>query len=111
MASRMNRLRQKVSPDCPVIFTGNWPAELNKGWRWVCNLSLTDDTSEEILDDYQTAHGKNAVTVGHPFDENDMKPKPIDKLCGLYVRDVEMHVRELRRELNDDKKVEEWLTA
>lgn len=105
----MNRLRSKIDSSCPVIFRGNWPTEAAKGWRHACNISLTDGTGEDMLADYQTAHGRINVTIGQPFDENAMKPSPEPKLCGLYVRDTEDLVRELQRDLDDNKKVAKWL--
>lgn len=106
----MNRLRQKVHPDCPAIFGSTWERDHEHGWRWACNLSLTDNTGEQILTEYQTAHGKKNITIGWPFDENEFEPKSIPNLCGLYIRDVEKLVRDLNEALDNDKKVEEWLT-
>jgi hypothetical protein len=106
----MNRLRSKVDSACPIILARDWATEKERGWRWACNVSVTDSTGAEMLKDCQRVHGASNVTIGQPFDENEMKPIPIPTLCGLYVRDVEETVEALRRDLDNDKKVAKWLT-
>lgn len=108
----MYPLRQKISTGAPMIYGGNWEAEHKRGWRWVKNLRYDNDLSDakEAVDEYTLAHGSGNVTLGHPFDENQLKPGPtIPGHCGLYVRDVEELAKELVRDLSDTDLVERWL--
>jgi hypothetical protein len=49
------------------------------------------------------------VTVGHPFDLEQMKPTPQPDFCGLYVRDVEELITSLYRGMNDNVALKRWL--
>ena len=110
----MKKLRDQIDKNCPVIFIGNWPAEHAKGWRWATNIDLNKDNEPEaikIIQDYQLAHGKLNVALGHAFDKEEMQPAPLDKICGLYVRDIEDIVKKVHEDLNDTKALAKWLNG
>jgi len=108
----MKKLRDLIDTNTPVIFIGNWPSELAKGWRWAVNLDLTEEAEVvKIIQDYQIAHGRLNVALGHSFDAKEMQPVPIDKSCGLYVRDVEDLIQKVNEDMNDTKALAAWLNG
>lgn len=110
MTGDMYQLRRKLSTSCPIIYTGNWELEHNKGWRWECNVNYVDlKEAHALLDEYLDAHGRKNVTVGHPFDEDLLKPSVLEGYCGLYIRDVQDLVTTLTHDLDDLDAVERWL--
>src|SRR5437016_7305 len=94
-------LRILIDSQCPIITCGRWQTYLDEGWRWVMNLNQDADIEErQILEDYLLAHGRVNVALGHAFSQEDMMPVPSDKLVGLYVRDYDQLLHDLRRDLN-----------
>lgn len=110
MAPPLYRIRSVLSTNTPVIYPGNWEAEHRKGWRWVLNMYIHDtDDAIGLIDEYQTAHGKERVAVGQFFDTNLMRPTSEPAWCGLYLRDTEDLVRETLRDLDDLDALARWL--
>jgi hypothetical protein len=105
----MHKIAKLIDSTCPKIFQGNWQAEHAKGWRWILNLGINEEDSTETVQEYQEAHGRTNVTVGHPFDLEQMKPTPQPDFCGLYVRDVEELITSLYRGMNDNVALKRWL--
>lgn len=97
----MHQIAKLIDNSCPKIFAGNWEIEHRRGWRWVLNLGTDEEDSVETVEEYQAAHGRTNVTVGHPFDLELMKPNPHTGFCGLYVCDVEELIASLYRGIND----------
>jgi hypothetical protein len=107
----MHKIAALIDNSCPRIFEGNWQAEHAKGWRWVLNLHIQEEDAPDTVEEYQAAHGKTNVTVGHAFDLDKGTPTPEPLFCGLYVRDVEELVQSLYRGLNDTKALSRWLSG
>lgn len=110
----MKNLRDQIDTNCPVIFIGNWPTEFAKGWRWATNLDLDkakESEAVQTIQDYQIAHGKLNVALGHAFDKEAMQPASLDKICGLYVRDIEDIVKRVHEDLDNTKALAEWLNG
>lgn len=86
----MQRLRDLISTDAPVIFTGNWNKVNLEGWRWAENIpvSATIRGSDTILK-YQKEYGRDNVALGHPWSPRQFKPSPNPQQFGIYVRDLE----------------------
>lgn len=102
-------LQGLIDTKCPMIYVGNWPLEHSRGWRWVANLDLGQFDNRQLILDYQMAHGVLNVTLGHPFNEVNLKPAPILGFCGMYVRDVDDIIKQARRELADDEMMHRWM--
>ena len=108
----MKRLRNIIDTNCPIMHAGAWPVLHQRGWRFEKNLYVPEvELCIEIIDDYQKVHGPLNVTIGSPFNEEQMKPAPIPTFIGLYVRDVQDIMAELKRSLDDNDAVERWLSA
>jgi hypothetical protein len=108
----MKRLRDMIDTNCPIMHGGAWPTLHLRGWRWEKNLYVPEvEQCIAVIDDYQDVHGPMNVTIGSPFNEEQMKPAPMRTLIGLYIRDVQDIMAELRRSLDDSDAVERWLSA
>jgi hypothetical protein len=110
-SDRVKELRDLIDTNCPMIYSGNWKAENEKGWRWVINLEVEDEDSKSTIKDYQTAHGPLNVAIGHPFNEDSNRPTPATSTFGLYVRDVEDLIKDIRRDLDDPAAIASWLNG
>jgi hypothetical protein len=108
----MKRLRDMIDTNCPIMHAGAWPTLHGRGWRWEKNLYVPEvEACIEVIDDYQSVHGPLNITIGSPFNEEQLRPAPMPTFIGLYVRDVQDVVAELRRSLDDNDAVERWLSA
>lgn len=108
----MKKLRDLIDKGSPVIFVGNWKSQHARGWRWVRNIDLKDESAAlQIVKTSLKTHGKTNVAIGYAFDSESMEPAPIEKQCGLYIRDVEDIIEKARAEINSEKALEEWLAS
>lgn len=100
-----------IDTNCPMIFEGNWKVEHSNGWRFVKNLPLDDGKAKLAIKSYQEVHGVLNVAVGQPFNEHTRKPAPAMTTFGLYVRDVDDLVKDIRDSLDNPVAVASWLNG
>lgn len=97
--ANLRRLRV-ITHHAPLIQESNWSALSDQGWHWKINVKLEEYTvAVQTIKKFQTEHGRDSVTVGHPFDRNEHKPREDDLLIGIYVHDICKLVFSLQRDL------------
>ena len=107
-----NILQKLIDKSCRPVYEGRWDIQCREGWRWASNLSTQDiPLSTQVIQEYQRVHGVTNVAIGHPFNEEEMRPKsdPGGYQVGAYVRDVD-HIVESLWEMFDTP-VENWKTV
>lgn len=86
----MQRLRDLISTDAPVIFTGNWEKVNSEGWRWAENMPVSATIrGRDTIMKYQKEYGRDNVALGHPWSPRQFKPSPNPQQFGIYVKDLE----------------------
>ena len=110
MFAPLYKIRQMIHSSAPAIGFANWRRENDSGWRWEINVAINPyQLACDLIKDYQGQFGKENVTFGQPFDETNMKPGGIPTVFGLYIRDIDALMAHAMLELEDDKKIQEWI--
>lgn len=98
-AAIMRRLRV-LTHGVPLIHEDNWQELSDQGWHWKINVKLEEYTvAVQTIKKFQAEHGKDSVTVGHPFNRDDHMPRKDDVLVGIYIQDISKLLISLHRDL------------
>lgn len=107
----MFHLDEYLPKNFKFITQENWDKTSRKGWRFLVNIWVMDLRSAvRRLEEAQDEFGFKSVTIGFPWREDIYKPddNAHRRVLGIYVRDVDDQISELRSLL--DQPVEEWVT-
>lgn len=109
---RMDKLRNLIDLNSPIVFSGSWDKLTREGWRFAVNLNpfLLGDSNERTIRDLVQVHGVSNVAFGQSFHEETMRPRPEPSWFGVYVRDVDIQADQFAELLQDDQAIARWIS-